>query len=426
MSKADSVPSALEHDFAAVGDLFGGVEDPDPFYRDMRSTTPVMVGDILAKWGVPSQADGANSGRQVFTLFKYDDVMRVLRDAKTYSSGLLNDGLGKFMGGFLITAMDDEEHKLARTLLAPAFSASTLAAWRIRAESVLNAELIAPLTPKKRSELIADLLLPAPVRVIYEIIGYPNDPQQVEQFATWGLRMQLGAERDPARMEAAVAAAFQAAQDIYDHTLKIVRARRAEGDVTGDDLIAHLLRANYDGRVLTDDEIVCFLRQLLPAAAETTTRSFGNMLVALLERPALLERVRGDRTLVSKVVDEGMRWCTAAQFLARQCVTDVEIRGVKIPAGAAVSLACGSANHDEDVFDNPDEFDIDRKPRPAVGFGFGAHMCIGQQVAKMEMASMLNAMLDSWPNLRLDPDAPPPKITGVQLRGPRAIHVIWD
>src|SRR3546814_5182297 len=77
--------------------------------------------------------------------------------------------------------------------------------------------------------------------------------------------------------------------------------------------------------------------------------------LALLERPALLDRVRADRTLVPKVINEGMRWETASQFLARQATVDVEIRGVKIPAGAAVSLASGSANRDEDIFDNRSE-----------------------------------------------------------------------
>jgi cytochrome P450 len=225
-------------------------------------------------------------------------------------------------------------------------------------------------------------------------------------------------------MRVSVEVALTAAREIYDDTIAIVRQRRAEGSV-GQDLIGYLLRAGYDGRTLTDEEITEFIRQLLPAAAETTTRSFGSMLVALLQRPALLARVRADRTLIPKVLNEGMRWETASQFLARQCAVEVEIRGVKIPAGTALSLATGSANRDEDIFDNADEFDIDRPMRPHVGFGFGAHLCLGMQIAKLEMEIMLNCLLDCCPGLRLDPDAPAPKILGAQLRGPRAIHVVW-
>jgi len=107
-------------------------------------------------------------------------------------------------------------------------------------------------------------------------------------------------------------------------------------------------------------------------------------------------------------------------------VVDVEIRGVRIPAGAALSLASGSANRDEEVFDDPDKFNIDRQQRINLGFGAGPHLCLGLQVAKTEMESMLNAILNHLPNLRLDPDAPAPKIVGAQLRGPRAINVLWD
>ena len=95
-----------------------------------------------------------------------------------------------------------------------------------------------------------------------------------------------------------------------------------------------------------------------------------------------------------------------------------------IPAGAALSLDSGSANRDEEVFDNPDEFDIDRPAKVNLGFGGGAHLCLGMQIAKSEMEAMLHGLLD-LPNLRLDPDAPAPKIVGAQLRGPRILNVIW-
>jgi cytochrome P450 len=425
-SNSAAKAASIQEDSAAISDTFGNdIDDPHAIYRELRRSAPVMEGDILAKFNVPSQADYANRGRRVFTLFRYEDVMAVLRDVKTYTSSLLGEGIGQFLGGFMLTAMDGDEHKLARALLAPAFSPTTVAKWRDRVKPVIRSERIEPLTSAKRCDLIAEVLLPLPIRVIYEILGFPPGREQAEQFAAWAMRILVGPQRDPEKAQAALKAAFQASQDIYDHVLPLVRRKRAQGG-QGDDLIAYLLRASYDGRTLTDEEITSFIRQLLPAAAETTTRSFGSMLTAILQRPALLERVRGDRALVPKVVEEGMRWETAAQFLARECARDVEIRGVKVPQGASLSLACGSANRDEEVFSDPDEFDIDRPRRPHAGFGGGAHTCLGHMVAKMEMESMLNAMLDAWPNLRLDPNAAPPRITGVQLRGPRVLHVIWD
>ena len=114
----------------------------------------------------------------------------------------------------------------------------------------------------------------------------------------------------------------------------------------------------------------------------------------LLERPELLERVRQDRSLVAKAIDESVRYEPVATFKVRQADKDMVIRGVNIPKGAMVSCIVSSANRDEDAFENADVFDIDRRARPSFGFGFGTHMCIGQFVAKTEINCALNAILD--------------------------------
>jgi cytochrome P450 len=417
--------SELKQDFSAVSELFGSgeIEDPHSLYREYRRTQPIMEGDILAAFGVPSQADYANKGRQVFTLFRYADVLRVLRDGKTFSSTLLQEGLGQFLGGFLLTGMEDDVHKTTKALLAPAFSPKAIRHWK-EALGPVAAEAVSSIAPRGRAELMDDLLLPLPVRMIYEIIGYPRDEERVQEFAARAMRILVGPQRDPEKARLTMASAFAAAQELYDDTIEIVRQRRAAGS-EGNDLIGYLLRAEDRGNRLSDEHITELIRQFLPAAAETTTRSFGSMLVALLSRPALLERVRADRSLMRKVIDEGMRWETASQFLARQAVVDVEFHGVTVPAGAALSLCSGSANRDEAVFENPDEFDIDRPAKTNVGFGAGPHLCLGMMIAKSEMEAMLDCLLD-LPNLRLDPEAPPPRILGAQLRGPRELHVLWD
>lgn len=423
MTNPDPAISDISRDFASVSNVYGtGIENPHALYREYRRSQPIMTGDILATWNVPSQADYSNLGRQVFTLFRYADVLAVLRDPKTFTSTLLQEGLGQFLGGFLLTGMDDATHKYARTLLAPAFSPKAVAGWKTLLTPVVEAA-VAALAPLGKAELMQDLLLPLPVRLIYEIIGFPKDEAKTQEFAARSMRILVGPQIDPEKARLSMAAAFTAAQELYDDTLDVVRQRRAEGS-TGDDLIGYLLRASDNGTQLDDAHITELIRQMLPAAAETTTRSFGSTLVALLERPALLARVRDDRTLVPKVINEGMRWETASQFLARQATVDVEFHGVKVPAGAALSLCSGSANRDEDAFANPDEFDIDRPQKVNLGFGAGGHMCLGMSVAKTEMEAMLNAILN-LPNLRADPDQPPATIVGAQLRGPRALHVVW-
>ena len=101
------------------------------------------------------------------------------------------------------------------------------------------------------------------------------------------------------------------------------------------------------------------------------------------------------------------------------------VSGVVIPEGTAVTLSIGSANRDPETYENPDAFWIGRPNRPALSFGFGPHMCLGMHIARLEMEEALDALLD-FPNLRLDPDYPSPVIRGLQMRGPDAVHAVWD
>ena len=218
---------------------------------------------------------------------------------------------------------------------------------------------------------------------------------------------------------------MEASSQLYDAVIEQVKEVRRNGSERGD-LISRLIAAEYEGGHLDDHEIATFVRSLLPAASEPTSRSFGSLLVLLLERPELLERVRQDRSIVAKAVDEAIRYEPVATFKVRQAAKDLQLAGMDIPKGAMVQCIVSSANRDEDVFENSEEFDIDRKVKPSFGFGFGPHMCIGQYIAKTEIQVALNAVLDLMPGIRLDPAKPKPEIAGAQLRGPHSVHVIWD
>lgn len=379
----------------------------------------------MARLGVPSIA-GLDPDRPVFTLFKYDDVMAVMRDASNYTSGFIAEGLGAFFDGLILTAMDGDAHKSMRTLLQPVFMPETVNRWKeTKIDRVIREEYLQPMVASKKADIM-EFALYFPIRVIYSLIGFPEDrPEEIEQYAAWALAILAGPQVDPEKAAAARGAAMEAAQALYDVVKVVVAQRRAEG-ATGDDLISRLISAEYEGRSLDDHEIATFVRSLLPAASETTTRTFGTLLTLLLERPELLARIRADRSLVNKAIDEAVRYEPVATFKVRQTAKDVVIRGVSIPKGAMVSCIVSSANRDEDAFENADTFDIDRRAKPSFGFGFGPHMCIGQFVAKTEINCALNAVLDLMPNIRLDPDKPAPEIIGAQLRGPHQVHVIWD
>ncbi|CAN5335188.1 cytochrome P450 [soil metagenome] len=424
MSKPEA--TTLESAYAGVADNYKGSDvDLHAIYRDMRKNTPVIADNFMARLGVPSIA-GLDASRPTFTLFKYKDVMAVLRDASNFTSGFIAEGLGSFFDGLILTGMDGEAHRKARALLQPIFMPDVVNRWRdTKMDPIVRNEYILPMLPSKQADLM-DFGLHFPIRLIYSLIGFPdNRPEQIEQYAAWALAILAGPQVDAEKAAMARKAAMEAAQALYDGVKNAVVQVRKDG-AQGDDLISRLISAEYEGRQLDDHEVTTFVRSLLPAAGETTTRTFGSLMTLLLERPALLERVRNDRSLVGKAIDEAVRFEPVATFKVRQAAKDLEIGGFQIPKGAMVQCIVSSANRDEDAYENSETLDIDRKPTPSFGFGFGPHMCIGQFIAKSELQVAVNAILDLLPNIRLDPGKPAPKIVGAQLRGPHSLPVIWD
>jgi len=194
-----------------------------------------------------------------------------------------------------------------------------------------------------------------------------------------------------------------------------------------DDLISDIVTAEIDGERLDDDHIFGFLRLLMPAGAETTYRVLGNTLLALLQNPAALERVRSDRSLVSRAIEETLRWQTSVTLVTRVAKRDTEIAGCPVHAGSVVSMMVGSANHDEHHFDRSDEWDLDRPPEPThLSFGWGRHLCLGIHLARLELRVGVNAVLDRLPGLRLDPSKPAPEIRGHAFRGPNSLPVLFE
>jgi cytochrome P450 len=415
--------------FAAVSDTYTGTgpADPHAVYAEMRRTNPVMAGDLLARYGVPSQADYGNKGRKVFTLFRNADITAVLRNDKLWTTELLRDGLGVFLGDLFLTARNGEAHRTLRTLLQPCFLPRQLKSWDDAIIKPLAHDFFGGrLRAKARAELVSEVFLPLPIHAIYRVLGLADEPQRIEHFADLALRVLAGPQTEAEKAEETMARAFAASRQLHAAIVEVVAGRRATGRIgDGLDMISYLLQAPFEGRPLTDDEIGDIVRMLLPAATETTTRTLSNLVLHLIANPGILARLKADRALLPTVLQESMRLEPVAAFLARQAAVDIGVGGVAIPAGAGVSLAIASAMRDEAVFDHPDVFDIDRPPKPVMGFGHGIHTCLGMPVAKLEIDAAINMLLD-LPNLRLDPAMPAPHLRGMQFRSPDAIHVVWD
>lgn len=421
----ESTELKLETIYASVANAYKGTGgDVYAACKEMRHTTPVYEGDFIGRFGVPTNAGMKMATRPTVALFRYQDIMAVLRDSTNYTNGFIAEGLGAIFDGLIILAMDGDQHRRVRALLQPAFMPETVNKWRPKIDTIMREVYLQPMVERRRADLMG-FGLAFPIHVIYAVMGFPEDPQKFRQYATWGLALLAANQIDPSKLEEARRQGGIALKGLYDSIRETVEQRRAEG-AEGDDLISRLIRAEHEGKKLDDHEVTTFVRSLFPAATESTTRTFSTVMTILLSDEALLARVRADRSLVPRLIDESVRYDPISTFKVREAAVDSEIGGVRIPKGAFVQCMVASANRDETVFENADSFDLDRRQKPSFGFGFGPHMCIGQFVAKVELQCAVNAILDLFPNVRLDPEQPAPKVEGAMLRGAAAVHVIWD
>ena len=385
----------------------GDVRDPYPAFISKRLETPV---ELTVNVGF----DGEES--PVCNIYTYDLVAQVLRDNVTFSSGAVRELMEVVMGPFVLVGMDEPEHKRHRALVSAAFRHKSLVEWETGVIAPIIHNLIDTFAGRGRAELVRDFTFLFPVQIIAELLGVPHeDHEKFHDMAVWVVNVAANPEKGIA-----------ASQALRDYLADIVESKRAK---PGDDVISLLVQEELDGERLDDEEIYSFLRLLLPAGAETTYRATGSFLFGLLTNPEQLAALRADRTLMAQAVEESIRWESPLLITSRGAAVDTVVGGVEIPAGTMVIPNIGSANHDDTRWDHADQFDILRPVVPHISFGVGPHMCLGMHLARMEMAGAVNALLDRFPDLRLDPDAvdrDDPHIHGERFRSPTSIPVLLD
>jgi cytochrome P450 len=368
--------------------------DPYPLFQMLRQSQPVF--------------ETRHLDRPTFLLTTYDDCLAALKDAETYSSRS-NAEAGQVLGRTVLE-MDGREHGRHRALVQPAFVPKALDGLQPVLEEIVH-ELVEAIAREPRADLVADFTERYPVQVSAHMLGIPRADHP--RYQRWAMEL-MGFTRDFARAEAASA-------EIRQYLLPILAARRT---APRDDIVTRLVHGSVEGEHLNDEDVVSFLRLLIPAGAETTFRLIGNMLVALLTERDRFERVRADRSLVPWAIEETLRWETSIVMLSRETTCPTSVRDVALPEGALVSVVLGSANRDEAHYERPDEYDLDRRADDHLAFGFGRHHCVGYHLARLEARVALTAILDRLPNLRLDPGAPAPAITGLAFRSPKRLDVV--
>jgi cytochrome P450 len=392
-------------------------EDMNPAMCDLQARAAVQKGFLRDLLGLPAHhRNVAAIGRKGYTCFTFEVCNQVFRDYERFSSRIYDTGPGP-QPALGILGMDEPDHKAYRAAVQPFFiKPQAFSWWRDRWIKDIVGDLIRRLEKLDRAELNLDLCARIPVHTITRAVGLEGDESLVFRRALTQGSSHSGSDEQR-----------RAAGATVDRMLRELVARRRVAPA--DDLVSAMIGSELkrsDGtRPLTDDEIVTHLRLVLIAGGGTSWRQMGITLWGLLTNREQLEALKADRTLMEPAIDESARWNPTDPVFTRLVAQDTELAGVHLPAGSVLEICLGAANRDPARWEDPHAYNLLRPFRQHLGFGIGIHQCLGMNVGKAEIYTAINAMLDAFPNLRLDPDEPAPFLTGgLEQRGMSAIPVL--
>ncbi|MGQ4733137.1 cytochrome P450 [Streptomyces sp. Ju416(a)] len=368
-------PAALAYPFTESERL-----EVDPTYARLRN------GEGLALVQPPFGGEGWLAAR-------YEDVRTVLSDPRFSRARALHEDVPR-MVPFLpppdtIMAMDPPDHNRLRKMLAQAFTMRRVEKMRPKVQSVVDRQIDLLEKAGTPADLMGDFAVPVSMTVITELLGVPYEDR--DRFGTW-VGIIFSASHPPEE-------AMAANESLTGYLAGLVAQRRER---PGDDLLSVLVEARDSGDRLTESEMVGLATAVLIAGFDVTSNHLGNMLYALLASPEHLGQLLEDPGMVPGAVEEMLRYIRPAtgESIPRVATEDVELGGVRIKAGEAVLPSTMSANRDASVFENPDVMDFGRKHNPHIAFGYGAHHCVGAQLARLELQVAIATLLERLPGLR--------------------------
>ncbi len=367
--------------------------DPHPAYARLRQSAPISWDDKHGLW----------------VLTRHEDITYVSTHADVFCSG---QGVRPTMSIDLsIIGLDGERHVRQRRLLNQGFSPRMIRAMEPRVRQVVT-EVLDGIADRGSCDFVSDVAVPIPLVVIAELMGLPVEDRY--RLGEWSDRMMGGEGRtdpdDPKIVDAT--AAFTEYVSYVSTMVDERRAARRAGREVPSDIIATLVGADEDGVLassdeLTEDELTMFLVVLLVAGNETTRNAIGGGMWAFQRFPDQWELLRSHPEHFATMADEVARFVSPVISFVRTATQDTEVHGQEIAAGEKLLLLYQSANRDPDVFDRPDEFDVTRSPNPHLAFGVGPHVCMGINLARLEIRVLFEELIRRFPDMRVAPDFSP-------------------
>jgi cytochrome P450 len=388
MSRATEVGPGAS---APVTDLLDPRMFSDPFdvYADLRRNHPVA----------PVRAPLVREGGYMVT--RYRDVLTVHTDPR-FSTDMITHGPARLVRfaprlfRVLIDSMvfkDDPEHLRLRGLVNKAFTPKRVRAMTDDIARIADGLVVGMAGADEPVDLVEALATPLPLSVIASMLGV--GPGDRDRFHA-DVRSMLS------RFSTGPVGAVQAMPPsrrllrLFD---RLAAERRAEPD---DGLITALVQAEEDDDALGDDEVISMMFLLLLAGHDTTSNLIASGVLALLDHPEQLQRLRDDPTLIDRAVEELLRFTSPVPFgTTRYVLDDVELSGVVLPRGSEVIGMIISANRDETEFDHPEELDLGRDPNRHLAFAFGSHFCLGNQLARLEARAAIGALVRTFDRIEL-------------------------
>ena len=375
-------------------------DNPYPYYACLRRHAPVYHVEALDCWAIS----------------RYEDVVRVLKDPQTFSSAslltaLLGD-LNPLPGVPFMIGSDPPVHTRLRKLVNRAFTPRAVAEMEPRIRAITK-ELIEGLAGGDEFDLVRELSTPLPVIVIAEMLGV--EPERRRDFKRWSddlvaaaTGFVMGEQRNR------IARSMSEFRSYFEQAIETRRGH------PGNDLVSALIRAEEESQALSEREILAMTILLLIAGNETTTNLLGNAILALLDHPDEMAKVRARPELIPNLVEETLRYDAPVQGLFRQTTRAVELAGRHLPAGTRIMQLYASANRDERVFSEPDRFDVTRDASAHVAFGLGIHFCLGANLARLEARIVLEEIFRSFAGLERK-ETHVERIDSFALRGPKSL-----
>ena len=342
----------------------------------------------------------------IWVISKHADIIQVERQPELFCSKLGIRPTGGHGANLSIVSMDDPEHAQKRKLVSRGFTPPRINELMDHIRDIAR-ELIDNVAARGECDFVDDIAKPLPLIVIAEMLGLPVDERQ--QLARWSDDM-MSAEGAESDTDPRIVAAAEAFGGYVGLLMQLIEERRANPK---DDLISVLLSSveagalSHDQENLDGDELLMFLVLLLVAGNETTRNGLSGGMDALSRFPEQRARLAGDLSLVNSATEEILRYVSPVISFSRTVTADTELRGRALKEGDVVLNVYPSANRDEDVFDNPHEFRVDRDPNMHLAFGTGPHFCLGANLARTEIRIALDELFTRLPDIRVAPGAEP-------------------